>query len=63
MEQQTGNVNHMEQQTQWNSKLNGTANLMEQHAFLSYYNNPRVMYDVTIAEQSDIVFKSHKHLV
>jgi hypothetical protein len=30
MEQQTGNVNHMEQQTQWNSKLNGTANLMEQ---------------------------------
>ena len=36
---------------------------MEQHAFLSYYNNPRVMYDVTIAEQSDIVFKSHKHLV
>ena len=34
---------------------------MDAHV-LSYYNNLRVMYDVTISEQNDIVFKSHKYL-
>ena len=40
---------------------------MEQQSYtdahiLSYYNNLREIYDVTISEQSDIIFRSRQHL-